>query len=70
MFDIRRIRSLRNDDVLYYWGKGACPTGKCRPPTYGCNKTTGLCFTPVPTTTTTTTTRKPNICTIFGCFAV
>ncbi|RCN36338.1 hypothetical protein ANCCAN_17788, partial [Ancylostoma caninum] len=58
---------LLDEDVLYYWGEGACPTGKCRPPTYGCNIDTGLCFEPVPTTTTTTT-AKSIICHPLGCF--
>ncbi|EYC43564.1 hypothetical protein Y032_0489g2365 [Ancylostoma ceylanicum] len=37
---------LQNEDVLYYWGRGACPIGKCRAPTNGCNNDTGLCFQP------------------------
>ncbi|EYC17604.1 hypothetical protein Y032_0030g2166 [Ancylostoma ceylanicum] len=61
------VRPLKNDDVLYYWGKGLCPVGNCRPPTYGCNEETGLCFTPIPTTTTTTTPR-PIICHPLGCW--
>ncbi|EYC43560.1 hypothetical protein Y032_0489g2364 [Ancylostoma ceylanicum] len=46
---------LKVEDVLYYWGSGACPKGSCRPPTYGCNHHIGLCFKPLPTTTMTTT---------------
>ncbi|EYC17592.1 hypothetical protein Y032_0030g2158 [Ancylostoma ceylanicum] len=61
------FRPLKDDDVLYYWGEGLCPVGRCRPPTYGCNEDTGLCFTPVPTTTTTTT-FKPIICHPLGCW--
>ncbi|EYC17674.1 hypothetical protein Y032_0030g2207 [Ancylostoma ceylanicum] len=38
---------LQDGDVVYYWGKGACPTGKCRPPSYGCSNATGLCYIPV-----------------------
>ncbi|RCN53106.1 hypothetical protein ANCCAN_00657 [Ancylostoma caninum] len=48
---------LEPNDVVYPWGKGACPEGTCRPPYDGCNIETGLCIKPVPPTTTTT--KKP-----------
>ncbi|RCN53116.1 hypothetical protein ANCCAN_00669 [Ancylostoma caninum] len=38
---------LQNGDIVYYWGKGACPRGACRPPNDGCNIETGLCFRPI-----------------------
>ncbi|EYC17672.1 hypothetical protein Y032_0030g2206 [Ancylostoma ceylanicum] len=67
-FCLLDVPPLRNNDVMYYWGRGACPAGSCRPPTYGCNTVTGLCFKPVPTTTTTTT-RRPLYCFgIYGCY--
>ncbi|EYC17632.1 hypothetical protein Y032_0030g2184 [Ancylostoma ceylanicum] len=45
---------LKSGEVVYYWGKGACPKGSCRPPNEGCNTETGLCFVPLRPTTTTT----------------
>ncbi|EYB88734.1 hypothetical protein Y032_0242g3420 [Ancylostoma ceylanicum] len=55
VFCLTNKEQLKTEDVLYYWGKGACPKGSCRPPTYGCNHHIGLCFKPLPTTTMTTT---------------
>ncbi|KAL6729573.1 hypothetical protein Aduo_000617 [Ancylostoma duodenale] len=48
---------LEPNDVIYPWGKGACPIGKCHEPNDGCNVKTGLCFRP--DRPTTTTTEKP-----------
>ncbi|EYC17689.1 hypothetical protein Y032_0030g2215 [Ancylostoma ceylanicum] len=62
---------LQKGDVVYYWGKGECPTGKCRPPSSGCHTETGLCFKPVPTTTPATTTGKRMFChPFYGCVEV